>query len=164
MTKRILSLIGAGFLAATGGAALAADVPEAANRFVFDHVSCTGAPNEVRIIVTGVEKSVGLITADMYPNRQENFLRGRGRIKKVKYAARAPETRFCMTAPEAGLFAMAVYHDRNANGDFDKTGLGRPAEPWGISNNPRILFGPPPVEKALFEVGEDGATIEIELN
>ena len=164
MTKRSLSLIGAGFLTGIAGAASAADVPEAANRFAFDHVSCTGAPNEVRIIVTGVEKSVGLITADMYPNRQENFLRGRGRIKKVKYAARAPETRFCMTAPETGLFAMAIYHDRNANGDFDKTGLGLPAEPWGISNNPRILFGPPPVEKALFEVSERGATIEIELN
>ena len=83
---------------------------EAANRFDFDHVSCNGAANEIRV------------------------------------------------------FAMAVYHDRNANGNFDKTGLGLPAEPWGLSNNPRSLFGPPPIEKTLFEVSADGATVEIELN
>ena len=64
-----------------------------------------------------------------------------------------------------GQFAMAVYHDENANGDFDKNGIGLPAEPWGISNNPKVRFGPPPVEKALFEVSaETGAKIVIDLN
>lgn len=134
------------------------------NRFDFDHVSCNDAANEIRVVVTGVKRSEGLIVADMYPNNQEVFLRGRGRIKKVKYAARAPETKFCVPAPEAGLFAMAIYHDRNANGDFDKTGLGLPAEPWGLSNNPRGLFGPPHVEKTLFKVDEGGAKVEINLN
>lgn len=134
------------------------------NRFDFEHVSCNGAENEIRVIVTGVKQSAGLIVADMYPNNQEVFLRGRGRIKKVKYAARTPETKFCVPAPETGLFAMAIYHDRNANGDFDKNGLGLPAEPWGLSNNPRGLFGPPKVERTLFEVRAEGAEVEIELN
>ena len=134
------------------------------NRFDFEHVSCRGAENEIRVIVSGVKQSAGLIVADMYPNNQEVFLRGRGRIKKVKYAARAPETKFCVPAPEAGLFAMAIYHDRNANGNFDKTGLGLPAEPWGLSNNPRGLFGPPKVERTLFEVSAEGAEVEIKLN
>ncbi|MHA7870936.1 MAG: DUF2141 domain-containing protein [Hyphococcus sp.] len=140
------------------GAALAEDA------FEFDHVSCTGAENEIRIVITGVEESVGLITADLYPDNEETFLRGIGRVKKVKYAARAPVTRFCMTTPEAGDYALAVYHDRNANGSFDKTGLGLPNEPWGISNNPRVRFAPPPVSKALFGVTENGAEVEIKLN
>ena len=140
------------------------DVAKIDNRFDFEHVSCRGAENEIRVIVSGVKQSAGLIVADMYPNDQEVFLRGRGRIKKVKYAARAPETKFCVPAPEAGLFAMAIYHDRNANGDFDKTGLGLPAEPWGLSNNPRGLFGPPKVERTLFEVSAEGAEVEIKLN
>lgn len=140
------------------------DVAKIDNRFDFEHVSCRGAENEIRVIVSGVRQSAGLIVADMYPNDQEVFLRGRGRIKKVKYAARAPETKFCVPAPEAGLFAMAIYHDRNANGDFDKTGLGLPAEPWGLSNNPRGLFGPPKVERTLFEVSAEGAEVEIKLN
>ncbi|MEO1241411.1 MAG: DUF2141 domain-containing protein [Pseudomonadota bacterium] len=133
--------------------------------FDFEHVSCTGAENEIRIIVRDVEESVGLITADLYPNNNEAFLRGgEGRVKKVKYAARAPMTRFCMTTPESGDFAMAVYHDRNANGRFDKTGLGLPNEPWGISNNPRVRFAAPHVSRALFQVTNAGATVDIKLN
>lgn len=132
--------------------------------FQFEHVSCTGAENEIKIIVDGVKQSTGLITADLYPNDEEVFLRGRGRIKKVKFAARAPQTKFCLVTPTVGLYAMAVYHDENANGDFDKTGLGLPAEPWGLSNNPRVRFGPPKIEKTLFEVSDIGAEIEIELN
>ena len=133
-------------------------------KFEFDHVSCKGDPFEIRVVIEGVRRAEGLMTADLYPNNQEVFLRGRGRIELARYAAKAPHTKFCLKAPGPGLYAMAIYHDRNANRDFDKTGLGLPAEPWGLSNNPRGLFGPPPIEKALFEVTEDGATVAIELN
>lgn len=133
--------------------------------FAFEHVSCTGAENEIRVIVSGVKKSAGLVTVDLFPNREEGFLRGRGRLDQVKFAAKAPETKLCIHAPESGLFAMSAYHDENANGDFDKTGLGLPAEAWGISNNPKVMFGPPPVEKALFDVNaETGAHVHIRLN
>ena len=152
------------FVAAATMAA-AEDAPEtAADPFEFEHVSCTGEPNEIRILVTGLKKSEGLVTVDLFPNREEGFLRGRGKIKQISFAAKAPVTKLCLTAPEEGMFAMSAYHDRNANTDFDKTGIGLPAEPWGISNNPKVRFGPPPVEKALFPVTEEGATVEIKLN
>ncbi|MEO1136069.1 MAG: DUF2141 domain-containing protein [Pseudomonadota bacterium] len=156
----ITALILAG--AATTSLAKKKDLPEDA--FVFDHVSCTGAANEIRIVVTGVEQSAGLVTADLFPNKQDGFLRGRGRLHQVRFAAKAPVTKFCIQAPEPGLFAMSAYHDENANTKFDKTGLGLPAEPWGISNNPKVRFGPPPVEKALFEVGDNPARVHIKLN
>lgn len=133
--------------------------------FVFEHVSCKGGDNEIRIVVTGVKKAVGLITADLYLNDQEHFLHGgEGRVKKVKFAAKEPRTQFCMTVPEAGEYALAIYQDKNANGKFDKNALGLPAEPWGVSQNPKILFGPPSVEEALFSVDETGAKLEIDLN
>lgn len=130
----------------------------------IDHVSCNGAAYEITVIIKGVKKAQGLVTVDLFANEQEGFLRGRGRIKQVKFAAKMPQTAFCLSAPEPGFWAMSAYHDRNANGKFDKTGLGLPAEPWGISNNPGAAFGPPPVEKAIFEVTETGATVEIKLN
>ena len=140
------------------------DTTAAADKFDFDHVSCRGGPFEIRVIIEGVKKNEGLMTADLYPNNEELFLKGRGRVKLARYAAKAPATKFCVTAPGPGFFAIAVYHDRNANTDFDKTGMGLPDEPWGISNNPRALFGPPPVEKALFQVTEEGAALAIKLN
>ena len=134
------------------------------SQFEFEHVSCRGGPYEIRIVINGVKKNEGLVTADLYPNNQETFLRGRGRIELARYAAKAPVTKFCLTAPGPGLFAIGIYHDQNANKSFDKTGIGLPAEPWGLSNNPRGLFGPPKIEKALFQVTEDGATLAIKLN
>lgn len=147
--------------------AAAADDDSAPNPadFQFEHVSCTGEQNEIRIVVDGVKGSHGLITADLYPNEEDGFLRGRGRLTQVKFAAKAPQTKFCVRAPEAGLFAVSIYHDENANGGFDKNGFGLPAEPWGISNNPKVRFAPPSVDKAVFEVHADtGARVKINLN
>ncbi len=131
---------------------------------VFEHVSCKGSPFEIRIVVNNVKQNAGLITADLYPNRQEGFLMGRGRIKQVKFAAKSPQTKFCITAPETGDFAIALYHDKNANGDFDKTGIGLPAEPWGLSMNPKVRFRAPTVDQTIFPVAETGANVEIKLN
>jgi len=133
-------------------------------KFHFEHVSCSGAENEIRLVVTGVKQAAGRITADLYPNKEDGFLKSRGRLTQVKFAAKAPSTSFCIKAPDTGVFAIAVYHDKNANNDFDKGALGLPAEPWGISNNPKVRFSAPPVDKALFEVTETGAEVEIKLN
>ncbi len=160
------SVIIAGLLlTAAAGAALADDSKFSDADFNFDHVSCTGAPNQIRIIVTGLEQSVGLVTVELFPNKQDGFLRGRNRLKRIRFAAHAPETKICMDAPEPGLFAIAAYHDQNANMRFDKNAIGLPAEPWGLSNNPKVRLAPPPIEKTLFEVTpENGAHIVIKLN
>jgi len=161
-----ISVVAVACLAAGSSVALAKKPPKVTEEdFNFEHVSCTGAPNEIRIIVSGVKKDAGIVTADLYANDEEGFLHRRGSIDQVTFAAKAPMTKFCIHAPDAGLFAMSAYHDLNANEKFDKTGIGLPAEPWGISNNPKVVFAPPPVEKALFEVGADMTPhVNIELN
>ena len=127
------------------------------------HVSCKGGDHEIRVVVTNIKSSVGLMVADLYPEKEENFLRSKGRIAQVKFAAKAPVTSFCFQTPEAGNYALAVYHDENANDEFDKKAFGLPDEPFGISNNPRIRFRAPTNAEALFEVASDGANVEIKL-
>lgn len=146
-------------LTAMPTAALADSAPQ----FDFTHVSCKGGANEIRIVIENVEKSVGLVAADLYFNNEETFLKPSQRLKQVRFAAREPITAYCMTAPKPGYYAIALYHDRNANGSLDRTGLGLPAEPWGISNNPRVRFSAPHVSKAVFEVTADGAKVAIRL-
>lgn len=154
------------FLAAvlSAGAFAAQAKDEKIVNFDFDHVSCKGVENEIRVVITDLKRSEGLVVVDLYNNDREGFLHRKGRASQIRVAAKAPQTKLCMAAPAAGSYAIAAYHDRNANRTFDKTGLGLPAEPWGLSNNPKVRFGPPPIEKTLFEVTRDGAEVEIKLN
>lgn len=62
-----------------------------------------------------------------------------------------------------GTYAVAVYHDRNANGKMDKNFLGIPKESYGHSNNAGGSFGPPPFDKAKFEFGSPEKKITIKL-
>jgi uncharacterized protein (DUF2141 family) len=143
--------------------AVLAAAPAADDAGPFEHVSCKGGPNEIRVTVKGVKKSVGLMTAELFRNDPEGFLNKKGRLFRVRYAAHAPVTQFCLEAPEAGQWAVVAYHDENANQKFDKGAFGLPVEPYGISRNPKMRLGPPPIEDALFDVDEGGAAVEIKL-
>jgi uncharacterized protein (DUF2141 family) len=164
MNRRVA--FGAGLLAlwAMGpaiGPATAEDIPAAAAS--ANHVSCKGAPNEIRVVVRNVKKAQGLITADLFADNEEGFLKKAGRVGRITVAAKSPVTVFCLPAPSAAPHAIAVYQDKNANKKFDKNGLGLPDEPYGVSNNPKMRFAPPKVSEALFPVDPKGAIVEISL-
>ena len=160
--KSFFALVG--MVVVCAHAAVVAAKENNAEQPAISHVSCSGGPNEVRIFVHNVKASVGLVIADLYKNDENGFLRTAGRVSQVRFAARAPITSFCMAAPIEDSFAVAVYHDKNANKTFDKNPFGLPAEPFGVSNNPSMRFAPPRLKDALFEVATDGATVDIELN
>lgn len=147
----------------TAAGLVLAPLSAAAEDGPHDHLSCKGEPREILVRVVNVKESVGLITVELYRNDPDGFLNKRGREFRQRFAARAPATEFCVHAPTAGQWAMVAYHDENANEKFDKGTFGIPVEPFGVSQNPKIRLAPPPIEKALFEVAETGATVEIRL-
>ncbi len=51
-----------------------------------------------------------------------------------------------------GTYAIAVYHDRNANKKLDKNMLGAPTEPYGFSNNARRLMSAPSFEESTIKL------------
>lgn len=61
-----------------------------------------------------------------------------------------------------GKYAFSIFHDKNDNGKLDTSFLGLPMEPFGFSNNPSIIFGPPSFDKAKIKV-EGTQTIEVRL-
>ncbi|MEQ1929735.1 MAG: DUF2141 domain-containing protein [Parvularculaceae bacterium] len=161
MTKLVVLSVAALTFAAPCAWA-AEGIPDAAIASV-EHMSCKGVPNEIRVIVRNVKRAEGLITADLYADTEEGFLKKAGRIGRISVAAKAPLTVFCLAAPSAAPHAVAVYQDRNANKKFDKNGLGLPDEPYGVSNNPRMRFGPPKISEAVFHVDPSGAIADISL-
>ena len=106
---------------------------------------CTGPPSAVRLYVNveNVRASSGLIAVTLYPDDRSRFLARRGSLYVGRVPARAPSTRVCIHLPSTGTYAVGVYHDADGNRSFNRTGLGMPAEGFGFTNNPRLLFGIP---------------------
>ena len=63
----------------------------------------------------------------------------------------------------AGIYAVAVYHDLNDNGELDRTTLGPPSEPYGFSNDARGTFGPPKFNNAAIELRPGQQTVQIRV-
>lgn len=62
-----------------------------------------------------------------------------------------------------GWYAVTVHQDEDGDTWMNKNWLGMPAEPYGLSNNPKILFSVPSFEDCKFLVDQDTVTITIKL-
>lgn len=69
--------------------------------------------------------------------------------------------RFPDVAP--GTHAVSVGHDLNGNKRVDVDVLGRPNEPWGVSNNVRPSLRAPRFEEASFKVPDGSAAVVVEI-
>ena len=52
----------------------------------------------------------------------------------------------------AGTYAIRIFLDLNNNQKLDTNFFGKPAEPFGFSNNPMIRFKMPTLDKISFSV------------
>lgn len=126
-------------------------------------MSCHERPYSVLITVQNVKEGKGLVTADMHDDNPARWLKGGQHLVRVRVPAVKGETKLCMPVAAPGTYAIAIYHDKNANRRFDKNFLGLPSEPYGISNNPAITFGPPSLEASAFQVEGPLVPITIRL-
>lgn len=142
-------------------AAEASSIPPSVMALLQNAPPCPQTGLSIRITVKNVKTSRGIITADLHGDNPDDFLKeivGRGRAVAVK-----GETHVCIPVKKPGLYAIALYHDRNSNLKLDKNFLGIPSEPIGISNNPKFGFGPPKFKDAAFQVTDQGADLVIVL-
>jgi uncharacterized protein (DUF2141 family) len=79
----------------------------------------------------------------LYADDRSKFLAHHGSLYVGRVPATKGTTSVCIHVPRTGVYALAVYHDVNANRRYDRTAVGLPAEPYGFSNNPRVFLGMP---------------------
>ena len=80
--------------------------------------------------------------------------------KKVNATGSQVQTTFSV---EPGSYAIAIFHDENANGQMDKKMFGIPKEPYGFSNDFRPKMSAPKFKDCEFTVGSTAKTISIKL-
>lgn len=126
---------------------------------------CEGRPSSTRLVVhvTGLRAAVGEMAVTVYPDAPHRFLAPKGKLARVRTPSRTPVTTACFWLPQPAAYAVAVYHDANADHDLNRTLTGLPNEGFGFSNNPSTKIGLPPFRAVRFQAGPGDTTLRITL-
>ncbi len=120
-------------------------------------------PAAIQVTVENVRSSKGLITAVLYDDNPDTFLKKGARLDRIRVEAREGETLLCLNAPSAGRYTVALYHDENGNKEFDRNFLGIPSEGYGFSNNPGFRFGKPKQKETLFSIENSLTSLRVSV-
>jgi uncharacterized protein (DUF2141 family) len=150
-------------LLASAGAVRGQPDPAAAAGAPADLEACEKSPRAVRVTVDNVRNADGIVTAELYLDVEESFLKKRGRLARMRVPAQPGPTRLCLLAPEPGRFAVAVFHDENEDHKFNRDFFGIPTEGYGFSNNPGFRFGLPAMEEIRVVVDDRPLDLVIRL-
>jgi uncharacterized protein (DUF2141 family) len=126
-----------------------------------DMSRCDGSSPAVRVNVTGIQSASGIVRVQLYRGTKADWLQSGRWLYRVEAPAKAGAMSFCLPAPGAGTYGVAVRHDANGNGKTDLSKDG-----GGMSNNPSINIlnlGKPSYTKTAFAVGDGVKSISIHM-
>lgn len=127
---------------------------------------CVGRKTGTRLTVQvgALRSDAGQVAITIYPSDPSRFLAPRGKLFRQRLKTSAPMTQACFNLPSpTDAYAVAVYHDANANKDFDRTAVGIPVEGYGFSNDAPTKFGVPSFDAVRFTVKPGDNTIRIKM-
>lgn len=112
----------------------------------------------VEVVVDGIEGAPGTV----YVTLCQGGLSGEACSVGDDAPGGGGVRRFAFRNVQPGIWAVAAYQDLNGNGRLDRTGLGLPLEPYGLSNEAGRRVRPE-FSSARFTLNEPGATIRVRL-
>jgi len=122
---------------------------------------CNNDVKQVRVTVNGVSFG-GILTVGLY-NDPDHFLFKKGRKQRIRIPATDEQHTVCFNLDEHGTYAVAAYHDIDADRKLKRRWNLLPGEPFGLSNNPEQFMGFPKFHDSAFTTEGTGADIVIEL-
>ena len=125
----------------------------------FSSYSQTGT---IEVVISGIRQVQGSILASIF-NAEEGFPEDSGKsfISKTVEVTGESQTLFFRDIP-IGKYAIAVVHDQNNNGIFDKNFLGIPREGYAVSNNIKGLSAPK-FSETSFELDSKEKVLKLNL-
>lgn len=125
--------------------------------------ACAGLPTGVKLTVltSDLRNNRGQVAITVYPDDSRRFLARKGKLSRQRVSALRP--RGCFWLPGPGVYAVAIYHDANANADFDRNPIGMPVEGFGFSNDPPTRFSLPAYEAVRFRVKPGDNVIQVRM-
>jgi uncharacterized protein (DUF2141 family) len=126
---------------------------------------CTGPASAtwLNLTVNGLHSSNGQLAVTLYADKPNKFLAKHGSLYVGRVEAGATAMRTCIFVPKPGVYALALYHDENANQKFDRNGIGFPVEGYGFSNNPSTFAGLPSFRSVRLNVSRTGLSTRVQM-
>jgi len=99
--------------------------------------------------VHGLSSDQGHVLCTLY-DRAETWLSDPGFLATTRVKPAGGTARCDFGERPAGTYAATFLHDLDDDGDMATNWLGLPREPWGITRDPVVRFGPPAFRAASF--------------
>ena len=138
--------------------AVALSAPASAMVVGRDAAACAAGKPSVQVHVSGFKSASGTVKIALYD--EGGYLEKGGKLRKVKVPVTSSSPLdVCIAVPKPGVYAVAVHHDLNGNGDRDASDGG------GFSNNPRLSITNlrPSFRKTSIEVGGQPRHVGVQL-
>ncbi|MDB4293615.1 DUF2141 domain-containing protein [Maribacter sp.] len=110
--------------------------------------------NTLTVEVSGVSSSEGNISIGVYTDA-EGFLKTDKIYKGLFIKSTKGITKAVFKNLPSDTYAIALFHDENANEELDTNFFGIPKEPLGFSIGRLKTFGPPSFEECSFLLESD---------
>jgi len=118
----------------------------------------------VTVEIEGLKSNKGVVRASLFNKEKARYFpseRSKA-IALIDSKIAEKKSQFKLKDLKPGIYAIAVYHDKNNDGQLNRSIFGKPKEAYGFSKNPeRPRRGPPSFEKAQFELKEDTNTKDL---
>ena len=128
---------------------------------LFSSLLLFGQTSKIKVRIINLQGLKGQISIGLFNNPESFPKKDEGRVG-VYIEIKDSTVEHVFTDLENGTYAIAVYHDENSNGEFDRSFFGWPTEDYVFSNYAEGNFGPPSFEDASFEL-IDSVYIELEF-
>ena len=117
---------------------------------------------ELTVGVVGAETDGGWIAVAIYGS-PETFADRREPVAAVRLPVQERGAIWRVPVLRPGRYAVAAFHDRDADGELDRSAVGAPSERYGFSNDARGRFGPPSFDEAAVTLHGGPAELTITL-
>jgi len=121
-------------------------------------------PPTLTVEISNLQSDKGQVGCSLY-SKQDGFPSKPGKADVTVFVQPKARKAVCVfKGLKPGKYAVSVMHDENKDGKLETSMVGRPKEPWGVSNNvPPERFGPPKFEAALFSYAGGAQTLRVNL-
>ncbi len=114
--------------------------------------------------VSALRNDRGRVGCALY-SRERGFPTEPAAAAQLRWCTIANRAARCEFAPiAAGVYAVACFHDENANNTLDRGLFGIPIEGTVVSNHARGFMGPPPYSGARFTFAGQPAAMSLRMS